>query len=80
MYVQTISWKYLGQGDCLWLGNTNGLLSHITMHINTTKKENEYSIHSNIHGFMVQKVSGLENAKVKAQELLNSYALSIIIS
>lgn len=80
MHVQPISWKYIGKEDCLWLGKTNGLLSHIAMRINVTEKENEYSINSNIHGFIVQKVNGLENAKVKAQELLNGYAFSLIIS
>ena len=80
MHVQPIQWEYIGKADCLWLGTTNGLLSHIEMKIISEKNENEYLITSNIRGFENQNSFGIENAKRKAQELLNSYAISLIIS
>ncbi|MFM9908523.1 MAG: hypothetical protein ACKVOW_04205 [Chitinophagaceae bacterium] len=80
MHIQPIHWKYIGKADCLWLGTTNGLLSHIEMKIIPGEKENEFLIFSNITGFEVQRLIEIENTKRKAQELLNSYAFSLIIS
>lgn len=80
MHVQPIRWKYIGKADCLWLGTTNGLLSHIEMKIVPGEKENEYLITSNITGFENQNSFEIENTKRKAQDLLNSYAISLIIS
>lgn len=80
MHVQPIQWEYIGKAGCLWLGTTNGLLSHIEMKIVSGKNENEYLIISNIRGFENQTSFEIENTKRKAQDLLNSYAISLIIS
>lgn len=80
MHIQPIHWEYIGKADCLWLGTTNGLLSHIEMKIVPGEKENEYIITSNITGFEKQNSLEIEHTKRKAQELLNSYAFSLIIS
>lgn len=65
MHVQPIHWKYIRKADCLWLGTTNGLLSHIKMKIVLEKNENEYLITSNIRDFENQNSFGIENTRRK---------------
>lgn len=79
MHIQPISWQK-DKTNQLLIGTTNGLLSHIEMYITSpANKRNEYEISSNIQGFSKQKAIGMENAKLKAQALLNSYAISLIV-
>jgi hypothetical protein len=79
MHIQPISWQK-DKTNQLLIGTTNGLLSHIEMYITSlVNKCNEYEISSNIQGFAKQRAIGIENAKSKAQELLNSYAMSLIL-
>lgn len=81
MNVQPISWEYQKTGQGVWLGKTNGLLSHIEICITPTCYINdEYQISATIRGFTNEFAIGIDQAKSKAQELLNSYALSLILS
>jgi len=80
MHVQPISWEYIGEEKCLWLGKTNGLLSHIKIYIIPKEKvSDEYLISANINGFVTHTTWGIEKTKAKAQDLLNSYAISLIL-
>jgi hypothetical protein len=79
MHIQPISWQK-DKTSQLLIGTTNGLLSHIEMYITSpVNKCNEYEISSNIQGFSKHRAIGMENAKLRAQELLNSYAMSLIV-
>jgi hypothetical protein len=79
MHIQPICWRS-GKDNHLLIGNTNGLLSHIKMYIsNSNSICNGYEITSNIQGFKKQQVYGLEHAKRRAQDCLNSYAMSLIL-
>lgn len=79
MHIQPITWKS-DKVNHLLIGSTNGLLSHIEMYVCMSNSiRNGYEITSNIKGFIKQYALGLENAKCKAQECLNSYAMSLIL-
>ncbi len=79
MHIQPVCWRS-DKTNQLLIGTTNGLLSHIEMYLTLSKEtDNEYEITSTIRGFIKQQVPGLENAKLKAQECLNSYAMSLIV-
>lgn len=79
MQTKALTWEYIGKEHCLWKGRTIGMLSHVSFFI--TLKENEqdeYLIRTDSKGIANETCIGLENAKAKAQELLNSYTLSLI--
>jgi hypothetical protein len=81
MHVQPLSWEYIGNEKCLWLGKTNGLLSHVEIFISASlNAHDEYVISSSINGFENNYCLGIDNAKTRAQDLLNSYAISLILS
>lgn len=80
MQIQPLIWEYVGTSHCLYRASTNGLLSHVSFFItisNPTK--DEYLIRTDINGIANEKCIGLEPSKAKAQELLNGYALSLIL-
>ena len=80
MHIQPICWSFAEERQC-WIGKTNGLLSHIEMQVIPLHSAfQECLIDSSITGFKKYTVIGVERAKEKAQELLNSYAMSLIIS
>ena len=79
MHIQPITWKS-DKANHLLIGSTNGLLSHIEMYVCISNSiRNGYEITSNIKGFIKQNVIGLDNAKLKAQECLNTYAMCVIL-
>jgi hypothetical protein len=79
MHIQPITWT-ADNTNHLLIGNTNGLLSHIEMYVCMSNSIcNGYEITSNIRGFVKQHALGLDNAKYKAQECLNAYAMSLIL-
>ncbi len=79
MHIQPIFWQS-DKSKLLLIGTTNGLLTHIEMYVSRSNSVcNGYEITSNIQSFVKQHVIGLENAKLKAQEFLNSYAMSLIV-
>jgi len=80
MQIKSISWEYVGTEHCLWKGKTDGLLCHIRFFITATgRDEEEYLLRTDTNGIANETCIGLENTKAKAQELLNRYALSIVI-
>ena len=80
MQIQPIHWYYAEQQKC-WIGKTNGLFSHIQMRVMPLHSVfEECLLDSSISGFRMQTVIGIDNAKQKAQEYLNSYAMSLIIT
>lgn len=79
MHIQPICWQS-DKTSHLLIGTTNGLLSHIEMYVSRSNSIcNGYEITSNIQGFVKQQAFGIENAKLRAQELFNTYALSLIV-
>jgi hypothetical protein len=79
MHIQPICWQR-DKTNQLLIGTTNGLLSHIEMYVALSNSNcNEYEIASNIQGFIKLRAIGMENAKLMAQEFLNSYAMSLIV-
>ncbi len=81
MQVKSISWEYVGKEHCQWKGKPDGMLSHVHFFITPTERDpDEYLIRTDINGIANEICLGLENTKTKAQELLNSYALGLIIS
>lgn len=80
MQIKSIIWEYVGSEHCLWRGKTDGLLSHILFFITLTGKDpEEYLVRTDTNGIPNEICIGLEKAKAKAQEFLNSYAFSLII-
>lgn len=80
MQVKIISWEYIGKEHCLWRGKTDGILCHIIFFITPTgRDQEEYMVRTDTNGIANEICIGLEKAKAKAQELLNTYALSLII-
>lgn len=78
MHIQPITWKS-DKANHLLIGSTDGLLSHIEMYVSMSNSIcNGYEITSNIKGFITQNAIGLDNAKFKAQECLNTYAMCVI--
>lgn len=79
MQLRPLIWEYIGSQECLWRGVADGLLSHASFFITGTTQTNEYLVHTELNGIDQVTCKGLETAKDKAQELLNSYAFSLII-
>ncbi|MCC7302390.1 MAG: hypothetical protein IT233_07100 [Bacteroidia bacterium] len=80
MQVKIISWEYIGKEHCLWKGKTDGMLCHVHFFITPTGRDREeYLMRTDTNGIANEICIGLEKAKAKAQELLNTYALSLII-
>lgn len=79
MQIQPLIWRYIGHSNCLWEGSTRGLLGHIRFEIAYTGESEIYSVQSDFRGIDNTSCEGVFNAKVKAQELLNSYAISLTI-
>jgi hypothetical protein len=79
MQIQPISWHYAKEKQC-WIGKTNGLLSHVEMVVTPLHSAfQECLLEATIAGFKSHTVVGIDNAKTKAQEYLNTYAMSLII-
>lgn len=79
MQIKAIQWEYMGQEHCLWKGRAIGLLSHVSFFITLTGNHpEEYLIRTDTNGIANETCIGLEQAKVKAQELLNSYTIGLI--
>jgi len=79
MHIQPIFWRS-EKTHHLLIGTTNGLLQHVEIYVSLSNSiRNGYEITSNIKGFETQYVIGLENTKSRAQECLNSYAMSLIL-
>lgn len=80
MQIKKITWEYIGKEYCLWRGKTDGILCHIIFFITPTgRDQEEYLVRTDTNGIANETCIGLEKAKVKAQELLSNYALSLII-
>ncbi len=80
MQVKSITWEYIGTEHCLWRGKTDGLLCHVLFFITPTERiPDEYLVRTDINGIANKTCIGIEKAKAKAQVLLNSYALCLII-
>lgn len=80
MQIKKIMWEYIGKEHCLWRGKTDGMLCHIIFFITPTgRDQEEYLVRTDTNGIANEICIGLEMAKAKAQELLNTYALSLII-
>lgn len=80
MQVKSISWKYVGKEHCLWAGKPEGIFSQMLFFITSTGNDpEEYLVRTDVNGIANETCIGLEKAKAKAQELLNSYALSLLI-
>ena len=67
MHIQPIHWKYIGKADCLWLGTTNGLLSHIEMKIIPGEKEKRPKVES------VKVRPGSGSSKSAEEELIDLF-------
>lgn len=80
MQVKSLKWEYVGNEHCLWRGRTNGIPCHVQFFITLTEKDlDEYLIRTDTNGIANATCIGLDGAKAKAQELLNSYVLTLII-
>lgn len=80
MQIQPLVWEYVGTQHCLWRAATNGLLSHVSFFITISNvTTDEYLVRTDINGIANEKCIGLEAAKARAQQLLNSYALWLIL-
>ena len=80
MQIKQLEWEYVGSEHCLWRGKVDGLLSHVLFFITPTGRDpEEYLVRTDMDGISNEVCIGLEKAKAKAQELLNSYAFSLII-
>lgn len=80
MQVKKISWEYVGKEHCMWRGKTDGMFCHVIFFITPTgRDQEEYLVRTDTNGIANEVCIGLENAKAKAQELLNVYVLTLII-
>lgn len=80
MQIQPLIWIHVGTPHCLCRAETTGLLSHVSFFITISNEaKDEYLIRTDINGIANEKCIGLEASKAKAQELLNGYALSLIL-
>lgn len=79
MQLQTLVWRYVGLEDCIWEGSTKGLLRYVVFQICRTEIENVYLVRTDFVKIRAHICTGAFAAKQKAQDLLNSYALSLII-
>lgn len=80
MQVKSLTWEFIGKKHCLWLGKMDGLFNHIQFFITPTGRDpEEYFIRTDTNGIPNETCMGLENTKKKAQELLNSYAIGMIL-
>ncbi len=81
MQIQPICWEYIGEEQCLWLGKTTGMLSHIEIKVKAVNKDSdEYMVSTNIRNIIDFTATGIENTKIKAQDKLNSYSISLILT
>ncbi len=80
MQIKTLAWTYIGKEHCLWTGKMDGLFNHIQFFITPTGRHpEEYFIRTDQNGIRNETCIGLENTKKKAQDLLNSYAIGMIL-
>lgn len=80
MQVKALTWEHIGKENCLWKGTLDGLFSHIQFFITPTDRDpDEFLIRTDLNGIPNETCIGLENAKKKAQDLLNSYAIGMIL-
>ena len=80
MSKNLIEWTYLGTVDGIWQGKSKGLLCHIVFTISLTHKlDQEYLICSNYKRILNHTCLGLAKSKELAQEILNSYGISLSI-
>ena len=80
MQIKPLIWEYIGNEHCLWRGKADGLLCHVLFFITPTERiPDEYMVRTDINGIANETCIGIEKTKAKAQELLNSYALALII-
>lgn len=80
MQIRPLIWSYVGTEHCLWKGVADGLLSHVTFFVTVhNAATDEYLVRTDLNGVANEKCVGLDAAKVKAQDMLNSYAFSLIL-
>ena len=80
MPQQAIEWEYIETAKCLWVGKTKGLLCHFQFEISLTgRAPNEYLVLPNTRKIPATISYSLEEAKERAQELLNCYDISLSI-
>ena len=80
MSHNTIDWNYIGGPDDTWQGKSKGLLCHIVFTLSLTHKlDQEYFISSNYKRIRTRLCIGTTNAKQLAQDMLNSYSISLSI-
>lgn len=78
MQLRPLIWKYEGKDHCLWHGAADGLLSHVSFFITRSDAPNEYIVSTDLKGIENVTCESLEIAKDRAQELLTTYAFSLI--
>ena len=80
MQLKSLHWQFIGTNHCLWVGKADGLLSHVRFFITAADgKEEEYLIRTEIKSIADEVCIGLEKSKEKAQQLLDSYAWSLVM-
>ncbi|MBS1635410.1 MAG: hypothetical protein JST26_05760 [Bacteroidetes bacterium] len=80
MQIRPLIWEYIGTEHCLWRGTADGLLSQVSFFVTlSSKAKDEYLVRCDLNGIANEICIGLEAAKIKAQDLLNSYAISLIL-
>lgn len=77
MQVKSLIWELVDNKHCLWRGKTDGWSCHAFFITRINTVLDEYLVHTDINGIANETCIGIENAK--AQELLNNYALGLII-
>lgn len=79
MQLRALTWEYVGNSDCLWRGRADGLLSHVSFTIMESATACEFVLQTDIAGIDQMTYQDLNVAKAEAQDILTSYAFSLII-
>ena len=76
MTLNIIAWYCVGSNESSWFGINDGFFSNIILYVaRTDVLEDEYLVSANYKYITSVKCMGLEAAKLKGQDLLNSHAI-----
>lgn len=80
MQIKELTWEYVGEDNCLWVGKLDGMFGNIRFFISQANCDPaKYYLRNDINGVPDETCLGLDKAKKKAQDLLNSYAIGLTL-
>ncbi len=80
MQIKPLEWTYIGSIHCLWTGKTDFLLGELYFFIDPIPDEpDKVFLRTEINGIPNVTCTNIAAAKIKAQQILDNYSISLVL-